>query len=337
MKTYCGKTLCFRFRAIFIPISIMIVSLFGPLCCSVWAAESIVETRPRLVLALSGGGCKAVAEIGVLRYLEQHNIAVDAIVGTSMGATIGALYCSGMPVDKIESLFLSGELQHSMYKGIWRRIVTAPLAPLAHAVKGKPYAGLTTGKSFEKYLAKHLPPTFEQLKIPFASVVTDLVDGSTVVLTKGDLPTAVRASNCVPIMSQPVEMDDHLYVDGGLKANLPSLVAKSFNPDLVLATLVDSELKPVSKELFRSKMQVAGRVADIMLAHADKPQVANSDVLIYPKVSEVPYLTSDADILKAAIQAGEEAAHGAEHEVRERLATGKRGSAIVADEVKISQ
>lgn len=72
-------------------------------------------------------------------------------------------------------------------------------------------------------------------------------------------------------------------------------------------------------------------------SRADKRQVASSDVLIYPKVSEVPYLTSEAEILKAAIQAGEEAAHGAEHEVRERLATGRRGSAIVADEVNISQ
>jgi len=264
--------------------------------------------KPRVILALSGGGCKAVAEIGVLRTLEKHKIAIDGIIGTSMGATIGALYCAGVPLDEIEAMFLSGDLQKNMFRGIAPRVLTAPLAPVAHVFKGKTYGGLSTGKNFEKFLSKRLPATFAELKIPLGCVVTNLEDGKTEVLTKGDLPISVVASNCVPIICKPIEINNHLYVDGALRANLPSEIAKTMKPDLVIAALVDAPINVVDKETFRSNWQILGRVVDIVLANTDKPKAAESDVLIFPDTEGVSYMTSKEELLRKAIKSGEDAA-----------------------------
>src|SRR5579885_3520941 len=153
--------------------------------------------HPRLVVALGGGGCKAVAEIGVLRSLEKNHIPIDGIVGSSMGATIGALYCSGMPLDDIEKLFLSGAIPKSLSDHVRLKVMLQPFTAVAHLVLPKPYAGLTSGTEFHNLLEKNLPPTFSDLKIPFAAVATDITDGRTTVLSEGNLPRAILASNTV--------------------------------------------------------------------------------------------------------------------------------------------
>ncbi|MBX9690869.1 MAG: patatin-like phospholipase family protein, partial [Cyanobacteria bacterium] len=94
--------------------------------------DTFTEMRPRLVLALSGGAFKSVAQIGVLRSLEQHHIKIDGIVGTSMGATIGALYCAGVSVDEIEAMYLNNTMQNAMLKGARMSVLTRPLAPLRY-------------------------------------------------------------------------------------------------------------------------------------------------------------------------------------------------------------
>jgi len=295
------------------------------------AKRTFRSKSPRLIVALSGGGCKAVAEIGVLRVLEKHKIHIDGIIGTSMGATIGALYCAGVPLNDIEKMFISGELQENMFKGIVPRLLATPLAPVAHAMVGKPYAGLSTGESFEKFLDRRLPKTFEELKIPLGCVVTNLGDGKTEVLVKGKLSQAVLASNCVPIVCRPVEISGKLFVDGSLRANLPSEIAKSMNPDLVVSTLVDSSIKPVSTEIFRSKMQVLGRVVDILLANADKPKAADSDVLIYPDTDKIAYMTREAPLLKDGIKSGEEHAEKVAAQIERFMAADEQAHALAAE------
>lgn len=279
--------------------------------------DTFTETRPRLVLALSGGAFKAVAEIGVLRSLEQHHIKIDGVVGTSMGATIGALYCAGVPVDEIEAMFLDDTIRSAMFKGAGWSVITSPLAPLEHMVKGRPYAGIIDGKGYLSLLEKKLPASFEQLKIPFAAVVTNLTDGQTAVLAHGDLPRAVLASNCVPTIYRPVMIDGKLYVDGGLKANLPSNIAQSMGNDIVVAVLVDTAVTSVSNKKFKSKKALILRVMNIMMASSDKMQARSSDVLIYPDVDFVPTITKDPEILRRGISAGQKAADS----VAERIAT----------------
>ncbi|MBI5174004.1 MAG: patatin-like phospholipase family protein [Candidatus Melainabacteria bacterium] len=270
--------------------------------------DNFTETRPHLVLALSGGACKAVAQIGALRSLEKNHIKVDGIVGTSMGATIGALYCAGLSVDEIEALFMDATIQDAMLKGATLSILTRPLKPLLYLFKGRPYAGITDGKGYRKLLQEKLPKTFEELRIPFAAVVTNLTDGQTEVLAHGDLPSAVLASNCVPTIYRPVIINNKLYVDGGLKANLPSHIAQSMGANVVVAVLVDTAVTSVPNRRFKSKDNMIMRVMNIMLASSDKMQAGTSDILIYPDVDFVPSLTKDTSIIKRGIDAGELAA-----------------------------
>ncbi len=281
--------------------------------------EPFVEKLPRLILALSGGGCKAVAEIGVLRSFEKHGIKIDGIVGTSMGSTVGALYCAGVSVDDIEKLYLDDTAQNAMLKGAILSVVTRPIKPILYLFKGRPYAGITSGDGYLKLLQQKLPATFSELKIPFAAVVTNLTDGETTVLTKGDLPRSVLASNCVPTLYRPMMIDGKLYVDGGLKANLPSNIAQSMGADIVVAALCDTAVKPVDNKQFKSKKQLIMRVMDIMLANADKQQAHASDILIYPDVDFVPGLTKDKAILRRAIDVGQKAADSVAPKVRAQL------------------
>ncbi|MDQ5938026.1 MAG: Patatin [Cyanobacteriota bacterium erpe_2018_sw_21hr_WHONDRS-SW48-000092_B_bin.40] len=272
------------------------------------AVEAFRETKPRLILALSGGGCKAVAEIGVLRSFEQHGIKIDGIVGTSMGSTVGALYCAGVSVDDIEKMYLDDSMQNAMLKGAIWSVVTSPIKPLTYLFKGRPYAGITSGNGYLKLLQSKLPAKFSDLKIPFAAVVTNLTDGETTALASGDLPRSVLASNCVPTLYRPMMLNGKLYVDGGLKANLPSTIAQGMGADIVVAALVDTAIKPVANRQFKSKKNLMMRVMDIMLANADKQQAHASDILIYPDVDFVPGMTKDRDILKRGIAAGQKAA-----------------------------
>jgi len=282
------------------------------------------KTHPRLVLAFSGGAWKCVAQIGVLRSLEKHHIKVDGIVGTSMGSTIGALYCSGMPVDRIEQLFLDDTIRTAMIKGIWMAVLTKPLTPLVELFKGRPYAGITSGKGYRRLLAKNLPESFDQLKIPFAAVVTNLTDGLTTVLARGDLPTAVMASNCIPLIFKPIAIDGKLYVDGGLKANLPASIAQTMGADIVVAVLVDTAVKTVPNATFKSKRELEKRVVDVMLASSDKRQTRASDVLIYPDVDFLPAITKDRALIKRAIADGEKAADSVANKITSALDTTNR-------------
>jgi NTE family protein len=266
------------------------------------------QRPPRLVLAFSGGGCKSAAQIGVLRSLEKHHIPIDAIVATSMGATIGALYCSGMSVDDIEKLFIEKELQKSILSKVIVNAVISPIKPIAHMFMGKPYAGMSSGKGYYRFLEKNLPATFAELKTPFAAVVTNITDGQTCVLADGDLPRAVLASNAVPTLIRPVMIKGKLYVDGGLRANLPVNVAQSLTTGLIVSVLVDSAIKPEQNKKFTSKNNLVMRVADIVMASSDRQQAKNTDLLIYPDVDFVPGLTQDPVLLKRGILAGEKAA-----------------------------
>ncbi len=291
--------------------------------------ETFTETRPRLVLALSGGAIKSVAEIGVLRSLERHHIKIDGIVGTSMGAAIGSLYCAGASVDQLENLFIEDKVQKAILKGVIWGAITQPIAPLTYPFKGRPYAGLTDGKGYLKFLEKNLPSTFDQLKIPFAAVVTNITDGQTTVLAHGDLPRAVLASSCVPTVFRPVKIDGKLYVDGGLKANLPSSLAQSMGADTVVAVLVDTAVKTEANKTFKSKRALILRVMNIMMASTDKMQARTSDVLIYPNVDFMPWVTNDPEILKRGIKAGEEAGDAVAAQITSQLAAAadkKKGS-----------
>jgi NTE family protein len=281
--------------------------------------EKCPKKSPRLVLALGGGAYKCVAQIGVIRCLEENGIKIDGVVGTSLGATIGALYCAGKTTQEIEELFVDETIQDAMMKGVIARQILKPLAPVKHFVFGKPLAGLSSGKGYLKLLEEKLPSDFKQLHKPFAAVVTNLTDGQTTVLSEGDLPRSVLASASVPTIFRPVLINGKLYVDGGLRANLPNNIAEKLGADLTVSVLCDKAITPVENKTFKSMKAIMLRVADIMMAAADHPKAEASDVLIYPDVDFVPPFTKDEDVIRKAIQVGYNAAKQVLPEIRQEL------------------
>ncbi len=275
--------------------------------------------RPRLTLALGGGGCKSIADIGVLRSFERNNVPVDFVVGTSAGATIGALYASGMSCDDIEKLVIEGKLQKAMVPSILPRVLLAPVGKLWYIGRRKPYAGITDGKRLVKFLHKHVPATFDEMKIPFAAVATDLESGDTVMITSGNLPRSVLASAALPPLVKPVELDGRLFADGGIKANLPANCAKLTKAALIVSVLTDAAIKPVEKRKFTKLSVLANRVTDLMEAAIDRQYLSKTDILIFPDVSDTPIVTKDPDLIRKTIRIGEQAADKVMPAIKARL------------------
>jgi NTE family protein len=294
------------------------------------------QKQPRVVLVLSGGGCKTAAQIGVIKSLEAHHVPIDSVIGTSMGSMIGALYCAGMPLDQIENLFIEKSLQKSLLSKVIVNYLLRPVKPIAYMVAGKPYAGLSSGEGYLKFLRKNLPEKFSELKTPFAAVVTNITDGQTTVLADGDLPQAVLASSAVPTLIKPVLIKGKLYVDGGLRANLPTNIAQSLSSGLIISVLVDSAIKPEPNKKFKSRNNLVMRVADIVMAASDKQQAKSTDILIYPDVDFCPGFTKDSAILKRTVEAGERAAEAILPKIDQALAMREEDRASqVVEAVKV--
>jgi NTE family protein len=274
----------------------------------------------KVALVLGGGGCKAAAQIGVLKVFETNHIPIDYIVGTSAGAIIGSLYAAGVPVQEIEQLFLNGSLQRAMAPQMLPRIIAITFTQIFYLGRSKPYAGITNGKKLEKFMRRRLPGDFKDLKIPFAAVATDLETGSTCMLSTGDISRAVVASSAVPPFVRPVTIDDTIYIDGGLRANLPTNCAKLTGADLIIAVPADAPIRRVQKRKFTSLRNLTVRVIDIMESELDSRRWQQANVVISPDVAETPAITKNAGIITTTINNGEAAATTALPKIKALLA-----------------
>src|ERR1700754_1937451 len=157
----------------------------------------------KIGLALSGGGARGIAHIGVIKALEELNIKPDVISGTSAGSIVGVLYASGMRPNEIFDV-----VSHlSIFKSV--KIAWA-------------WSGLLKMEGLQALLTKHIPDnTFESLKIPLTVAATEIRLGEIRYFSSGELGPAVIASCSIPGIFDPVHFDGHLYVDGGLLDNLP--------------------------------------------------------------------------------------------------------------------
>src|SRR5690554_3421741 len=222
------------------------------------AASDVATERPRVGLVLSGGGAKGMAHVGVLRVLEEMKIPVDMVVGTSAGSAVGALYASGMPISEIERRFLEMDWLSSfrddpgrVYKPVRRKQADwkYPLTPgLGVSLDGLHVgAGIIAGQNLGFILNElthsvSLVEDFDRLPILFRAVATDLETGEMVVLGKGNIATAIRASMSIPGVYAPVSLNGRLLVDGGIAANLPVSVAREMGADIIIAVDITNEL-----------------------------------------------------------------------------------------------
>jgi NTE family protein len=191
-----------------------------------------MNSCPKIGLALSGGGARGLAHIGVLKVLEREGVPVDFLAGTSMGGVIAAGYAAGL-----DAAYLEQEAQHMSR---WRNLL-----PLVD--RSLPSLGLVRGERVRDYLASHVGEmTFDQLRIPLSLVAVDLLSGEEVVLQSGMVADAVRATISLPGVFAPFPLDGRLLVDGGALNNLPADVIRGMGADVVIAVDVsaDAELLP---------------------------------------------------------------------------------------------
>lgn len=173
--------------------------------------------KKKVVLVLGGGSARGMAHIGVLKVIEKEKIPIHRIVGTSMGALIGAAYSVGVSVKKMEDLAL---------KFNWKTVFDPTI----------PKMGLLAGKKLERVVAdltENKP--FEKCRIPLAIVTTDIENNERVVFQKGDLQKIICASCSWPGIFNPVRIDGRLLVDGGIKNSVPTRVARSLDSGYMIA------------------------------------------------------------------------------------------------------
>lgn len=273
-----------------------------------------IQKRPRIGVVLSGGGARGTAQIGVLKALEENHIPIDFISATSIGAIIGGLYASGYTSTEIESLALETNWDNLLslsdealrtdlaidqkLADDWSFLVVRfqGLQPvLPHAV--------STGQRLTNFLSEktlqgiyHPNPDFNDLKVPFRAVTTDLISGRRIILDRGSLAEALRASATVPLLFIPLGRDSLQLVDGGLITNIPVDVAKDAGCDIVVAVNTTSGLR--NSDEMQVPWETADQIMGIMMQLSNQEQLKKADVTVTPAVGR--HLSSyffDLDVL----------------------------------------
>jgi NTE family protein len=287
------------------------------------AGNVLPPVRPRICLVLSGGGARGMAHIGVLKVLEELKVPIDCIAGTSMGAVVGGLYASGMSAAQIDTTMRSVDWQEAFRDLPPRRdlafrrkqddrnfLVNLPLG-LKHGRILLP-KGLIQGQKLQETLRQLTLPfsnttNFDLLPTPFRAVATDLLTGSAVLMDKGDLSIAMRASISAPGVFAPVETQGRVLVDGGLAENLPIDVAREMHADILIVSDVSFPLQS------RSQLDTALSISNQMLAilvrkDADRQRATlrPSDILVEPALGQAS--STDFTAVNSTVAAGENAA-----------------------------
>ncbi len=272
----------------------------------------------KIGLALSGGGAKGFAHIGVLKVLEKAGIVVDVVSGTSMGAVIGGLYSIGYTPAQLEDIALNNDwnelfnespsrrFQSMIQKVQNNRLILS--VPYRNGNIGLP-RGLIDGQKIglllnQLTLSYHNVVDFRDLPIPFACVATNLNTGEGVRLESGYLPEAIRASIAIPSIFQPVTIDSTIYIDGGIARNIPASDARALGANFVISSDVGEPIEPADS--LHTFVDVLIQSVGFGRKKSDKEQIRETDLLIQPDISN--YSTFDFDKAAELIEIGEEAA-----------------------------
>jgi NTE family protein len=288
--------------------------------------------RPRIGLALSGGAALGLAEVGVIRWMEENHIPVDRIAGTSMGGIIAAMYASGMSPAEIQDFaekidwdqaFLPeptyGEISYRRKQDRRNFQINTPLG-IKHGLSGPngfnpgQNAGLLLDRiAFSDYNIKN----FDELPIPFRCVATDMLSGEPVVLRDGPLAQAVRASMAIPGVFTPVEINGRVLADGGMVENLPVETVRAMGADAVIA--VQLQTPPGNRTQLETLTGMLSRSVSIMITQNEQRSLALAQAKVvvdttgfgvsdYSRAKELIALgyksavSQSSDLLKYAIQ-----------------------------------
>lgn len=301
-----------RYITLVIILSIVMVPFSG-------TAFASASERPKVGVVLGGGGAKGAAHIGVLKALEDMQIPVDYIVGTSMGAYVGGLYATGMSADEIEALLTTVDWESGYKDRVQRsdRRVREKQQEDRYQVNSeigfdfwelKVPRGFVQGQIMGEILRStsgNLPTmkSFDHLPIPYRAVATDIENLEPVVLDKGDLAEVMQASMSIPGVLPPMELSDKLLVDGGITNNLPVSVVKTMGADIVIAVDISNEFK--QRDELNNYFAVMDQLTDFMVrdnATRQIKQLTDKDVLIRPNIRGIK--TADFQRMPAAFESG---------------------------------
>jgi len=255
--------------------------------------------HPRIGLALSGGGARGLAHIGVLRALEEAGIEVDIIAGTSMGALVGGMYASGYSPDEMEKRLTSLNWQEyyfdsaersSMFPGVQENVSGhlfqlrfhnfVPYVPVAVS-SGQRFLvtllDLTKRGIYQNY------KSWDQLRVAFRCVTTDLVTGQRVVFSRGDISEAIRASMSIPLLLAPVVWDSLLLVDGGLVENIPVETARDAGADFIIAVDVTAGMRTAAD--LQHPWEVVDQISNFTITPRNRELLDKADLVITPATS----------------------------------------------------
>ena len=272
--------------------------------------EKISNDRPTISLALSGGGARGFAQIGVLKAFEEFGITFDVIVGTSIGSVVGGLYASGYSAKELDSIInntdwdnlLSLDRETNRRELFIDQKITEDRAIFSLRLKGlKPIIpnSIYNGEKLANYLSLlsiqspiHTYDGFSKLKYNFFAVCTDLITGNPVIFNSGSLSQAIRASSSVTFLLPPVKVDSLILVDGGLIANIPSKIAADMS-DYTIAVNTTSGLR--SSEELQYPWLIADQIVSISMKLLNEDQLKIANFVITPKTTKTATDFSNLD------------------------------------------
>ena len=295
------------------------VILFTILSFQLFGQATDSLAKPKIGLVLSGGGAKGLAHIGVLKVLEKYGIRPAVIGGTSMGAIVGSLYASGYSARQIDSIFHTMDFDAILYNQYDRKyqhyykkehgekyVLGIPFSLKKMSVQLP--SGLSDSQKMFNVLAENLQPVsniddFSQLKIPFICMATDIASGEQVLFNKGYLPEAVTASALLPSIYSPLDINEHLLLDGGIVNNYPVKEIRDFGTNFIIGS--DVQGKILSKKEITDLPSIMDQIVSFGMYKEMPYKITMTDLYIKPDISGIGL--TDFEKIDTIIKRGETA------------------------------
>ncbi|MCU8009550.1 patatin-like phospholipase family protein [Shewanella sp. SM87] len=303
----------------------MMRQLLASIILCLCVTPSLAAERLKIGVVLSGGGAKGAAHVGVLKILEEHNIPVDYIAGTSIGAYVAGMYSLGYSASEVEAIMMGVNWDSGYSDTIPRNILSyrdkqlrdrynIPLNIGYNEGQVRAPSGLLRGQTMSQLLRQSTDLVqqfghFDDLAIPYRAVATDLETSLPVVISHGSMVKAMQASATVPGALQPAQIEGKLLVDGGIANNMPVDVVKAMGADIIIAVDIGSPL--VKKDKLDSTIAVLDQLSNFLTnasTERQKQLLTDKDVLIRPAIDALS--TTDFTIMPLALTLGKEAANG---------------------------
>ena len=254
--------------------------------------EPTPAVRPRIGLALGGGGALGLAHVGVLKYFEEHHIPIDAIAGTSMGGLVGGFYATGLNSQQLDHVVRGVDFNEIFRtspeyddRGVvekqgWHRSAGVTLRFKRNLSLP---TGLNPGQPLALLLSRNTAAyselrSFDELPTPFRCVATDLTSGTAFTLDSGSLPQALRATMALPGIFTPVQWGDRVLVDGAAVDNIPVDVARSMHADVVIAVSLETE--PIQAKSLNSLTTVLRQLVNVVVMENERRSLRQADLVI---------------------------------------------------------